>query len=714
MTRPATTFAIGLSVLAVVLTGPRGATGAPRNAFWTHLAGVYNGVWEQTTHWTPYYIVPENGTHQWYVQFNLKAHDYYVEVSDSHTVTSIGANSDAGYLVELTNWTGARLWLQFDTFENIGGLDVNNIDLYGPITNGGEWTVRGGMVNYNGDVTNLADAVWNVKGNLQAKGAFTNHGHARCYAGATLWADAFTNNDRLSLLGGSMGTDALLTNSTDATVAGAGSLYAPAGIDNDGVIRAETGALAVYCGTGTLTNVGHLENLPNTALLIEAATLDHQGTLTVGSGGGVTLTSCDLENQAGAEIALLGGTLAAPNLTNRADAEFTGFGNITGNLTNQGLIDLYGPSQIVGNLQNDPGAELAIRNADLLIAGDTVNDGTIRAVNGTVYFEGDLADNGTLIMDPSLAVVTGDLTVGTSGVLVADAGSTCQMMGRFDNRSTAATAFDLATATVEFVSRPGAAGRSDVEVAGKNLGAASAGWTHNFALGAMRVGNEALGGHVRLVDLHDNQGDGLAEALYVHDLSVAAGAAIETDGAWVYADGTVDCDGTIDLAGGRLTVTYDGASPLEALAALVASGSAGGSWDGTGITSGTAAADVQGLTALGMIDDGEKVIADYTWYGDANLDGVVDTNDYDLINTNWLLWTAEGIVPEGGFRWRVGDFNYDGTLDSNDYDKINNAWLLSQGAVLAGGVPPAPTPEPATLALVGLGLTATALRRRRW
>jgi len=148
MTRPATTFAIGLSVLAVVLTGPRGATGAPRNAFWTHLAGVYNGVWEQTTHWTPYYIVPENGTHQWYVQFNLKAHDYYVEVSDSHTVTSIGANSDAGYLVELTNWTGARLWLQFDTFENIGGLDVNNIDLYGPITNRGEWTVRGGMVNY--------------------------------------------------------------------------------------------------------------------------------------------------------------------------------------------------------------------------------------------------------------------------------------------------------------------------------------------------------------------------------------------------------------------------------------------------------------------------------------------------------------------------------------------------------------------------------------
>jgi len=82
----------------------------------------------------------------------------------------------------------------------------------------------------------------------------------------------------------------------------------------------------------------------------------------------------------------------------------------------------------------------------------------------------------------------------------------------------------------------------------------------------------------------------------------------------------------------------------------------------------------------------------------------------DSINTNWLLWTAEGTVPDGGFRWAVGDFNYDGTLDTNDYDKINNAWLLSKGAVLGGGTPAA-TPEPATLALLAVG--GLMLVRRR-
>jgi len=103
----------------------------------------------------------------------------------------------------------------------------------------------------------------------------------------------------------------------------------------------------------------------------------------------------------------------------------------------------------------------------------------------------------------------------------------------------------------------------------------------------------------------------------------------------------------------------------------------------------------------------------YAWYGDANLDGVVDTNDYDRINTNWLLWTAEGTVPAGGFRWAVGDFNYDGTIDTNDYDLINNAWLLSGSAPLGGLGAPVPTPEPATLALLGLGLGVLLLRRRR-
>ena len=48
---------------------------------------------------------------------------------------------------------------------------------------------------------------------------------------------------------------------------------------------------------------------------------------------------------------------------------------------------------------------------------------------------------------------------------------------------------------------------------------------------------------------------------------------------------------------------------------------------------------------------------------DFNLDGDLDSNDYDLIDRTWLLWTTQGMVPEGGFRRAVGDFNYDGSIN---------------------------------------------------
>ena len=180
----------------------------------------------------------------------------------------------------------------------------------------------------------------------------------------------------------------------------------------------------------------------------------------------------------------------------------------------------------------------------------------------------------------------------------------------------------------------------------------------------------------------------------------------------------LEARGRLDLADGVLVVDYAGGeSPFDAIAAHVASGLHGGPnayWDGPGIASSAAAADAQHLTALGMVDDAEaeSVVVRYTWWGDANLDGKVDSNDYDRIDTSWLLYGEGGSTPPGGFRWAVGDFNYDGRIDSNDYDKIDTAWLRSGGAVLAGGMP-APAPEPATLALLALGGAALAARRRR-
>jgi len=171
----------------------------------------------------------------------------------------------------------------------------------------------------------------------------------------------------------------------------------------------------------------------------------------------------------------------------------------------------------------------------------------------------------------------------------------------------------------------------------------------------------------------------------------------------------------LDVAESALVVDYTGgASPFATIAGWVASGHAGGTWTGSGIASTAAAAHPQGLTAVGVIDNSdpqlgvggltqfhgaavsvESVLVAYAWSGDANLDGVVDSNDYDRIDTNWLLWTQEGILPEGGWRWSVGDFNYDGIVDSNDYDQIDNAFLLGSGAPHGGAAAPAAATDPA-------------------
>ncbi len=181
--------------------------------------------------------------------------------------------------------------------------------------------------------------------------------------------------------------------------------------------------------------------------------------------------------------------------------------------------------------------------------------------------------------------------------------------------------------------------------------------------------------------------------------------------------------GTIDLAAAALVVDYDGSTPLADIRTMLASGCAGGLWNGPGIHSSAAAADLDRLTALGILDnanpeaggkttfegepvDATSVLVKFTWWGDANLDGVVDANDYDVIDKMFLFPP----VPDNR-GWWTGDFNYDGVIDANDYDLIDRAFLLQRGTLAAGDVA-APTPEPATLALVILGAAALAARRR--
>src|SRR5207245_10587900 len=94
-------------------------------------------------------------------------------------------------------------------------------------------------------------------------------------------------------------------------------------------------------------------------------------------------------------ITMSGGIAAAPTITNVPGGTITGFGQLSGHFINNGTaVTFTGPSQIVGSVTNAAGANITVRNSQLLITGLTTNNGTIRATSGgSVAFDGGLTGN---------------------------------------------------------------------------------------------------------------------------------------------------------------------------------------------------------------------------------------------------------------------------------------------------------------------------------
>ena len=190
---------------------------------------------------------------------------------------------------------------------------------------------------------------------------------------------------------------------------------------------------------------------------------------------------------------------------------------------------------------------------------------------------------------------------------------------------------------------------------------------------------------------------------------------------------------TLDLANNGMIIDYEKGDPSQIayIRGALKSGFAGGSWSGSGIVSGTAAAS--GSTAVGYIEaadvanrttffpgapiaiDDSAILLRYTKRGDATLDGSVDFNDLVKLAQNYNEVTGNKV-------WAQGDFTYDGNVDFNDLVALAQNYNTS---LIPAAVPGASAafeadvarafasvPEPSILGVTAIG-TLCALTRRR-
>jgi hypothetical protein len=174
----------------------------------------------------------------------------------------------------------------------------------------------------------------------------------------------------------------------------------------------------------------------------------------------------------------------------------------------------------------------------------------------------------------------------------------------------------------------------------------------------------------------------------------------------------------LDVANNAMIIDYSGSSPINAIQGYISSGYNGGDWAGNGVTSSSAAAAAASAhrTALGYAEasslgigtfagqvvDASAICIRYTYSADANLDGTVDTLDFNSLAANF---GGTGKV------WSQADFNFDGKVDTLDFNALATNFGQSL-PIQVGGSTVATVPEPAMIAMTATlgGLCVV----RRW
>ena len=208
-----------------------------------------------------------------------------------------------------------------------------------------------------------------------------------------------------------------------------------------------------------------------------------------------------------------------------------------------------------------------------------------------------------------------------------------------------------------------------------------------------------------IITVDSNGSIAFANSTHAHELSLASAATATLGGPVLEVD-SISNLGTINLLNNKLLINYgSGPDPIASIAAWIKNGYynlAGPQIISTDIAADDAASGLSyGIGYADSADPGNPanlpsgtVEVMFTLLGDANLDGVVNSEDFTPFSQH---------LGQSG-SWDQGDFNYDGTVNAEDFTlfshNVGQSATLAGGALQADGLSLANVPEPASMGLL--------------
>jgi len=373
--------------------------------------GGSHGEWDQAGNWIPA-IVPDNGGENTFaVTINAGGDEVEVGLRQWRTIDQLDCYGEVELDIWPHDWQNEPVGLTLldpNGLTNYGDLELcgenRQMEINGNVTNTAGAGLELADVEIHGDLYNLAGAIIVAELENDVEGDLQNDGTLTIIHASDLLCDSnLYNNGQINLYSGECGVDQILDNNSTGVIRGFGVLYADQLLQNKGTIYAYGGSLAIS-SEGPFLNSGILANYALSSLHIKSvADVNNNGTIEVNAGGGVAF-DCNLINEPNATIQLLGGNLSATQITQRADANFAGFGGITGDVVidTNAVIQLTGPTNIVGDVEIDPNATLEISDGTTLVTSHcTCNNGTIHMKGGRLIPQGGFTNNNcNIIWEP--------------------------------------------------------------------------------------------------------------------------------------------------------------------------------------------------------------------------------------------------------------------------------------------------------------------------